>query len=72
VGNAEAMPTYAVRKLLDLLGAGPSSQELACPNAGNAAVLTISCGQPRFRSEVAKSFGTRAADSDKGSAELIW
>lgn len=37
------------------------------PYAGNAAVLTISCGQPHFGADV----GTRAADSDKDPAELI-
>jgi hypothetical protein len=31
------MPTFAARKLLDLLGADVSASQLTCPNAGNAA-----------------------------------
>jgi hypothetical protein len=42
------MPICAARKWLDLLGKSRKRQELACPNAGNAAAVAIASWALKF------------------------
>jgi hypothetical protein len=58
------MPTFAARKLLDLLGADVSAHQLTCPNAGNAAASDYRGHNRDCPREIAWGRQTRVGKAD--------